>query len=147
LSGLGPVPLRHLAQTLELKSPSHERTLERRRKLCARRARLISVLEEVDHVPLRRWVGRERNPTQHEATTAKRERPRALRVVDEGSFEKGGRPEPQRIPPFGTSEDEWAAVEEGPDELLVGRRGNAEPSAPGVRKETVSELSESALAN
>jgi hypothetical protein len=51
LSGLGPVPLRHLAQPLVLERRSAERTRERRRKLGARRARLVSVLEEVNHEP------------------------------------------------------------------------------------------------
>jgi len=85
------------------------RTRQRRQKLGARRAGPISVLEEVNHEPLRWWVGRERYPTQGEATTSQLERPRALRVVDEGSCEDGGRPEPQRVPPLGA----WTSAPPG----------------------------------
>ena len=57
-----------------LERASAERTRERRRAHGARRAGLISVLEEVNHEPLRWWVGRERYPTQHKATTSQFER-------------------------------------------------------------------------
>jgi len=91
LSGLGPVPLRHLAQPLALERPSPERTRERRRKLGPRRARLISVLEEVNHawarccgsMSSRTWLHRE-------AGTASRRTTRRVVLDGAGQYGEGG---------------------------------------------------------
>src|SRR5471032_460793 len=111
----------------------------------SRDAGLVGVLEQIDDEPLQGWRLRKGNAPEQVLAPPKLERAGTLRVVDQGSAKDRGRAEPERIPPFGASEEKRSPVEEGAHDLVVGWGDGPEAASPRVGEQTVAELQQRAL--